>query len=68
MKSLAAERGVSLKKIVTDAVQLALGRQDDKSTRMEKPPVSLAGREKIPFRSNEEIAAILETEDLLKVR
>ena len=65
-KAAVAARGTTLKEFITQAVQQALT-SPDKSRRMERPPVS-RGKATIRARSNREIAALLENEDLRKAR
>ena len=66
VKAVSAARGTTLKEFITQAVQQALT-SPDKSRRMERPPVP-RGKATIRARSNREIAALLENEDLRKAR
>ena len=66
VKAVSAARGTTLKEFITQAVQQALT-SPDKSRRMERPPVP-RGKATIHARSNREIAALLENEDLRKAR
>ena len=66
MKAATAARGTTLKEFITDAVQRALASPRE-SRRMERPPVP-QGKGTIRARSNRDIAALLEKEDLSKAR
>ena len=66
IKAATAARGTTLKEFITEAVQSALASPRE-SRRMERPPVPREKRT-IRARSNREIAALLEIEDLRKAR
>jgi hypothetical protein len=66
VKAVSAARGTTLKEFITEAVRRALETRDE-SHRMERPPVP-RGKRTIRARSNREIAALLENEDLRKAR
>ena len=65
-KAAVAARGITLKEFITEAVQRALASPSE-ARRMEHPPVP-RGKRTIRARSNREIAALLEDEDLGKAR
>jgi hypothetical protein len=65
-KAAVAARGTTLKEFITEAVQRALASPSE-ARRMEHPPVP-RGKRTIRARSNREIAALLEDEDLRKAR
>lgn len=66
VKAATAARGTTLKEFITEAVRRALETPDE-APRMERPPVP-RGKGTIRARSNREIAALLEREDLRKAR
>lgn len=66
VKAVSAARGTTMKEFITEAVQCALASPRE-SRRMERPPVP-RGKRTIRARSNREIAALLENEDLRKAR
>jgi len=67
-KALAARQGTTLKEVVREALEAAMAGAQEQSSRMDCAPIR--GRESgaIPVRSNAEIAALLDEEDLGKAR
>lgn len=64
VKTLATQKGLTLKEFFTAAVERAVVEPPPESRRMLRPPIGgLEGRP-IPARNNEELAALLEAEDL----
>lgn len=66
VKAATVARGTTLKEFITEAVQRALASPNE-ARRMERPPVP-RGKRTIRARSNRDIAALLDKEDLGKVR
>ena len=66
IKAATAARGTTLKEFITEAARRAL-QASEESSRMDRPPVP-RGKRTIRARSNREIAALLEKEDLRKAR
>ena len=66
IKAVTAARGTTLKDFMTAAARRAL-QTPEKSPRMERPPVP-RGTRRIRARSNRDIAALLEKEDIRKAR
>ena len=62
-KSLASERGISLKAFFTDALKKAVIQPAAGGARMDLPPVRLARGKRIPARSNDQLAELLEKEE-----
>ena len=67
-KTLASEKGLSLKEFFTEALDRAVNTPMAQGKRMEKPPIAKLKGARIPARSNAELAAILEKEELGKSR
>lgn len=67
-KTLASEKGISLKDFFTDALQKAVSQPPSRGLRMDSPPIRLARGKRIPFRSNAQLAEFLENEELGKLR
>ncbi len=67
-KAFVAERGMTLKAFLTEATRRALSETGRKGRRMERPPIAMLGSRPIPPRSNAELAAILDAEEVLKGR
>ena len=63
-KTLTAQRGITLKEFFTKAVEKALMETPPEPRRMVRPPISGMEGVRIPARSNEELAGLLEAEDL----
>lgn len=63
-KTLTAQRGITLKEFFTNAVEKALLETPPDTRRMIRPPISGKSGVRIPARSNEELAGLLEVEDL----
>jgi hypothetical protein len=66
VKAATAARGTTLKQFITEAVRRALTSPNE-ARRMECPPVP-RGKRAVRARSNREIAALFEDEDLRKAR
>lgn len=66
IKAVTAARGTTLKEFITTAARCAL-QTPEKSPRMDRPPVP-RGTRRIRARSNRDIAALLEREDVRKAR
>ena len=70
-KTLASEQGISLKEFFTEALDRAVNHPMPQGNRMEKPPIAKSNGKhgkRIPARSNAELGAILENEELGKSR
>jgi len=67
-KTLANQKGISLKEFFTEALDRAVNAPSSHSNRMERPPIAMAKGKRIPVRSNAELGAILENEELSKSR
>ena len=63
-KTLTAQKGITLKEFFTNAVEKALLETPPETRRMIRPPISGKTGVRIPARSNEELAGLLEAEDL----
>jgi len=63
-KTLTAQKGITLKEFFTHAVEKALLETPPETRRMIRPPISGKTGVRIPARSNEELAGLLEAEDL----
>ena len=63
-KALAREKGISLKEFFTEALDRAVNTRRPQGKRMERPPIGKSQGRRIPARSNAEISAILEEEEL----
>jgi hypothetical protein len=63
-KTFTAQKGITLKEFFTNAVEKALLETPPETRRMIRPPISGKMGVRIPARSNEELAALLEAEDL----
>lgn len=68
VKTLAVLKGVTLKEFFTAAVERALVEPPGGSRRMAHPPIMGGGAKPIPARNNDELAALLEADDLEKAR
>ena len=68
VKTLAVQKGLTLKEFFTAAVERAVVEPPSESRRMVHPPIMGLAAKQIPARSNEELAALLEAEDLDKSR
>jgi hypothetical protein len=64
VKTLAFQKGLTLKEFFTAAVEKAVVEPPPESKRMLRPPVGGLGGQPIPARSNKELAALMESEDL----
>ena len=67
-KTLASEKGISLKDFFTEALQRAVSQPPFLGQRMDLPPVRSVGGKRIPVRSNAQLAELLEKEELGKLR
>ena len=67
-KTLTAQRGITLKEFFTKAVEKALMETPPETRRMTRPPIPGMAGVRIPARSNEELAGLLEAEDLKHFR
>lgn len=68
VKTLAVQKGLTLKEFFTAAVERAVAEPAAESRRMDHPPIRGMAAQQIPARSNEELAVLLEAEDLEKAR
>jgi hypothetical protein len=68
VKTLAVQKGLTLKEFFTAALERAVVEPPSESRRMLRPPIGGLGGKPIPARSNEELAALLEAEDLENCR
>jgi hypothetical protein len=68
VKTLTVQKGLTLKEFFTNAVERAVVETPPESRRMSRPPISGMAGLRIPARSNEELAVLLETEDLKNSR
>jgi hypothetical protein len=68
VKTLAVQKGLTLKDFFTAAVERAVVETPVESQRMVHPPIMGGTTKPIPARSNEELAALLEAEDLEKAQ
>ena len=66
-KALAAQRGSSLKDLFTDVLSRALNEPDRTERRMDVPPILRERTSRIPARTNEELALLLEQEETDKL-
>ena len=67
-KTIAAEKGISLKDFFTEALKKAVNNPSPQGNRMEHPPIPGSRGKRIPARSNPELHGILESEELGKIR
>ena len=65
-KVAAAERRVTLRELITEALERALEGGSPAERRMVAPPVAMSAAPRVPALTNAEIATLLETEDVLK--
>ena len=65
-KSLASEKGISLKVFFTEALRKEVNNPAAGGKRMETPPITLP--KSIPGRTNEELQRILNSEEVEKER
>jgi len=68
VKTLAVDKGLTLKEFFTAAVERAMVEPAPELRRMIRPPIRGFGGHPIPARTNEELSMLLETEDLEKSR
>ena len=68
VKTLTVQKGLTLREFFTAAVERAVVEPAAESRRMVRPPIKGVASKQIPARSNEELAALLEAEDLKKSR
>lgn len=68
VKTLAVQKGQTLKDFFTAAVERAVVEAPIESRRMVHPPIMGRSTNPIPARSNEELATLLEAGDLEKSR
>lgn len=68
VKTLAVQKGLTMKEFFTAAVERALVEQPTGSRRMMHPPIMGGGTKPIPARNNDELAALLEADDLEKAQ
>jgi len=66
-KRIAAQRRVSLKRLIADTLESALDTDTLPTKRMSQPPIRLGIPSTIPNLSNREAAAILDQEDRTKL-
>lgn len=64
VKTLAVQKGLTLKQFFTAAMERAVVEPPPESQRMLRPPIGGLKGGSIPARSNEELAALLDAEDL----
>lgn len=64
VKTLAVQKGLTLKQFFTAAVERAVVEPPPESQRMLRPPIGGLKGGSIPARSNEELTALLDAEDL----
>jgi len=64
VKTLAVQKGLTLKEFFTAAVERAVVEPPPESRRMLRPPIGGVEGRPIPARNNQELAALLEAEDL----
>ena len=65
-KRAAAERRITLRELMTEALERALDGESPSARRMVGPPVTMAAAPRVPALTNAEIAALLEAGDLEK--
>lgn len=63
VKTLAVQKGLTLKEFFTAAVERAVVEPPPESQRMLRPPIGGLKGGSIPARSNEELAALLDAEE-----
>jgi hypothetical protein len=68
VKTLAVQKGLTLKDFFTAAVERAVIEAPIEARRMVHPPIMGVAAKPIPARSNEELATLLEAGDLEKSR
>jgi hypothetical protein len=68
VKILAVQKGLTLKEFFTAAMERAVVEPAAESRRMVRPPIMGVTANQIPARSNEELAVLLEAEELEKSR
>jgi hypothetical protein len=66
VKTMAVQNGLTLKEFFTAAVEKAVVAPPPESRRMTRPPIAGLGGRLIPARSNNDLSAFLEAEDLKK--
>lgn len=66
VKTLAVQKGLTMKEFFTAAMEKAVVEPPPESRRMTRPPISGQVGRQIPARSNKDLAALLEAEDLKK--
>lgn len=64
VKTLTVQKGLTLKEFFTAAVERAVVEPPPESRRMLHPPIGGVGGRPIPARNNQELAALLEADDL----
>lgn len=67
-KLVAVQRKTTLKELISTALQHELDGERSVTQRMTAPPITLQTTPSAPALSNAEIAALMEDEDLAKVR
>ena len=65
-KLAAAERRVTLRELITEALERALDGASPGPRRLVEPPVAMGGGGRVPAMTNAEIATLFEDEDVLK--
>lgn len=65
-KLAAVERRITLRELVTEALERALDGGSSAACRMVEPPVAMTTASRVPALTNAEIATLLEAEDVLK--
>jgi hypothetical protein len=65
-KLAAAERRITLRELVTEALERALEGGGPAARRMDKPPVAMGATLRVPALTNAEIATLFEQEEASK--
>ncbi|MFN0125342.1 MAG: hypothetical protein ACKV19_01495 [Verrucomicrobiales bacterium] len=65
-KLAAVERRITLRELITEALERALDGGSQAVRRMVEPPVVMAIASRVPALTNAEIATLLQAEDVLK--
>jgi len=65
-KVVAAERRVTLRELITEALERALESGSPGVRRLVEPPVVMGAASRVPALTNTDIATLFESEDVLK--
>lgn len=68
VKTMAVRKGLTLKEFFTAAVERAVAAPPVEARRMDRPPIAGLRPGPIPARNNDELANLLESEELEKIQ